>query len=287
MSRFDEEQVMRDLAAMGDVARYRALLGKPTLRERLYPRRFALGASFIAVVSAASWFSWQHVAPSESIETAIAEVREVALPDGSRVTLGARSRLVYEFTDVGRSVTLRGGDALFSVTADAARPFTVSSGAMRIAVLGTQFEIRARDSEVSVAVLEGLVQVSRARSPLAVVMRSAPEWRLLHKGEMLVLPAANATPQPQLTNSTAIGAWRDGRLIYDGVPLRDVIEDANRYFRSGVEIADPKLADIRVTAAFRASQVEDMVDTLQAGLPLDIERRADGRLILHARPASR
>lgn len=288
MSRYDPEQVMRDLAAMGNVERYRTLLGKPTLRERLYPRRFALASAATVVAGVAVfWFATPRPDAATRLATAVAEVREVVLADGSRVTLGAQSKLDYKFSAQARTVVLLGGEAFFSVVPDAARPFTVTSGDTKVTVLGTEFEIRRYRSEVSVAVVNGAVQVSRTASRIVPMMNAEPERHVLRSGQRLTLSVSDTVSSPQSVDTRAVGAWRDGRLVYDNVPLRDVVDDANRYFSGGIVIADSSLADIRVTTSFRTSQVEGMIDTLKAGLPIDAERNSDGGIVLKARrPAS-
>ena len=95
------------------------------------------------------------------VATQVAEVRETTLPDGTRVVLGAESQLSFEVTQRVRHATVVGGDAYFAVARDSARPFTVSIGDVQVRVVGTQFEIRRRSGEVSVAVAEGTVDVSR------------------------------------------------------------------------------------------------------------------------------
>jgi len=41
---------------------------------------------------------------------------------------------------------------------------------------------------------------------------------------------------------------------------------------------------LRVTTSFRTSQVEGMIETLEAVLPLVAERQAGGQIVLRARP---
>ena len=83
--------------------------------------------------------------------------------------LGAESQLSFEVTRSVRHATVVGGDAYFAVTRDPARPFTVSIGDVQVRVVGTQFEIRRRSGEVSVAVAEGTVDVSRTDAAGAAV----------------------------------------------------------------------------------------------------------------------
>ena len=179
---YDEAlRTWHDLAAMRGTEQYRALLGKPTLRERIVngvpgPRWFAAAAGVAAVAA----FAWLAVSlgllpfppqPTQ-VATAMAEVRETTLPDGTRVVLGAQSQLSFEVTANVRRATVVGGDAYFTVAHDSARPFTVSIDDVQVRVVGTQFEIRRRSGEVSVAVEEGTVDVARTN---AAVRESGPQ----------------------------------------------------------------------------------------------------------------
>ena len=182
--------------------------------------------------------------------------------------LGAQSQLSFEVTAKVRRATVVGGDAYFAVAHDAARPFTVSIDDVQVRVVGTQFEIRRRSGAVSVAVAEGTVDVSRTN---AAAVR-------LHRGEA-VTAGESAQLSVRPVEPADIAAWRSGRLLYDNAELRDVVADANRYARSRIVIADAQLESLRVTTSFRASQVEGMIDTLQAVLPLVAERQADGQIV--------
>jgi transmembrane sensor len=281
---YDEAlRTWRDLAAMRNSERYRALLDKPTLRERLVSTlrapRWAAVAATTAAVAVIVWLGFSLDAFSflrrpTQVTTHVAEVRETTLPDGTRVVLGAESQLSFEVTQRMRKATVVGGDAYFAVTRDSARPFTVSIGDVRVRVVGTQFEIRRRTGEVRVAVAEGTVDVSRTGAAGAAVR--------LRRGEALTARGGSAS-EVRAVEPTDIAAWRSGRLVYDNAELRDVVADANRYARSRIVIADVQLTGLRVTTSFRTSQVEGMIETLQVALPLVAERQPNGDIVLRAR----
>src|SRR5690554_7347626 len=90
------------------------------------------------------------------------EIISFILPDATKVTLNAGSRLVYSesFTDAERSVELH-GEALFEVTTDPANPFIVKNENMNVRVLGTVFGVKAYadDSLETVTVVSGKVEV--------------------------------------------------------------------------------------------------------------------------------
>ncbi|GGH48648.1 hypothetical protein GCM10007423_50000 [Dyadobacter endophyticus] len=88
---------------------------------------------------------------------------EVALPDGSKITLSKGSRISYSkhlLGDSTRDVYLK-GDAFFSVAKDKKHPFLVYTGGLVTRVVGTSFKISSRGADVSVAVKSGKVAVYR------------------------------------------------------------------------------------------------------------------------------
>ena len=167
------------------------------------------------------------------------------------------------------------GDAFFSVAKDVTRPFFVVIDGVQIEAVGTQFEVRERAEGVSVAVVEGDVEVSRPESGEAQIVR-------LHRGESVIADYAAVDPVRNVSPDD-VGAWRAGRLVYDNVELRDVVADANRYINAKIIIQDPELATERITTSFRTTQVEGMLETLQSALPLSADRQPNGDIVLHAR----
>ena len=281
---YDEAlRTWRDLSAMRNDAQYRALLGEPTLRERLVsvlhaPRWTAVAAGAAAGVLVV-WLGFSLDAFSflrrpTQLATQVAEVRETTLPDGTRVVLGAQSQLSFDVAGNARYAAVVGGDAYFAVARDPARSFTVAIGEVQVRVVGTQFEIRRRSGEVSVAVAEGTVDVSRTDADGATIR--------LQRGEALTARHGAASAVRSI-EPTDVAAWRSGRLVYDNAELRDVVADANRYARSRIVIADEQLTGLRVTTSFRTSQIEGMIETLQAALPLLAEQQANGDIVLRAR----
>ena len=88
---------------------------------------------------------------------------QVALPDGSTITLSKGSRISYSkhlTTDPTRNVYLK-GDGFFNVAKDQKHPFLVYTGGLVTRVVGTSFTISSRGADVSVAVKTGKVAVYR------------------------------------------------------------------------------------------------------------------------------
>lgn len=212
----------------------------------------------------------------ESYVTRVAETRKVVLDDGSVVTLGARSSVDVRFTRSERRMVLNFGEAFFDVAKDASRPFIIDTDEATVRAVGTQFDVRSYARKVHVSVVEGIVEVSiagaRAATEPSVAMRT------LVAGQ--AVSAADGALGEVRSSASPGGAWREGWLMYEDATLDEVVADMNRYYDGTVELADPALAQLRVTASFRSDRIDHMIDTLVLGFPLQANRPAPGRIVL-------
>lgn len=220
--------------------------------------------------------------------TQVAEIRELTLPDGTRVVLGARSAIDVDFNDAKRQVRLKTGEAFFSVAKDAIRPFYVSADDTQVRVLGTQFYVHHGAGEVRVAVTEGRVEVlSGADDGSHSTPWKSAEKRVLTAGQELVA-AKTATVGGSLLirniDPAQPGAWRSGRLNYENASLAEVIADANRYSAREIVCADDRVCGVRITAAFRTEQIDELLAGLAASHPIVIDRSRSDRIVLRPQP---
>lgn len=93
-------------------------------------------------------------------------IRKITLNDGSLVWVHGESKLAYHETPDGRFAELN-GEALFEVTKDPARPFTITYKDINVRVVGTSFNLKTGDS-VELIVLTGKVNLSSTVSNQSV-----------------------------------------------------------------------------------------------------------------------
>ena len=275
-----------------DALRDPALLAEVTLGERLAARAQALmrpalavGGVAVAALVLVAVFLGPGVVPvrEPDFATQIAEIRDVPLPDGSVVTLGARSAIDVAFTDQERHVTLAAGQAFFAVERDASRPFVVTVGETRVRVVGTKFDVRRGEATVQVAVLEGVVEVSHEPDDAAAGQVTAEPRRVVTAGQEVVASLAGAMAPARQIKVAEPGAWRQGRLVYVDTTLREVVADANRYSKARIEFADEAVGDLMISATFRAGEIDQVVASLTRILPIQAEHPAPDRIVLSAR----
>lgn len=207
----------------------------------------AIAASIAVLLLAPRWLP---TAPTDYV-TAKGEVRAVTLADGSRLTLGADTRVSVTMRAGRRDVILADGQAAFDVVHKPDSPFVVALGDQRVRVIGTEFNISRHEGRTAVTVRRGVVAVAQA---------SGGEVRLT-KGQQVLHTEGATVQEVRDADPDAVFAWRAGRLIYDNAPLADVVADFNRYGAAPIRV-DPSAANVKVSGVFLVDGQQSMVERL-------------------------
>lgn len=205
--------------------------------------------------------------PAPAYETRPGETRQIALSDGSRVTLAPASRLRAASRWRPRSLKLERGEAFFVVARQAGRPFTVEAGDALVRVIGTRFNVHRGLDDVRVEVEQGVVQVSDRFG--------GQERAVTLQAGQLATTGGPALSVGALSKPDLAGGWREGRLAYDDAPLAEVVADLNRYGRPALGLGSASVGRLKVTAAFEVAQADRFVAELPRVLPVRLV--ADGR----------
>ena len=206
------------------------------------------------------------------------EQRQVTLEDGSRIVVNTDSEVAVRFHDFERSVQLVRGEAFFEVAKDAARPFVVRTGSAEVRAVGTKFSVRQNASETEVVVTEGKVRVVR-EGKSATENIAAPPIELV-PGNLARVSATEPTAQVAIVDVARATAWIAGNVEFEEATLAEVIRDVNRYTTREFVIADPSLAEIRLTGRFRVGDVESVKFALRDRFDITATEE-DGRIRLY------
>ena len=246
-------------------------------------RRNWIGAGF--AVAACALFALI-LAPQLNIDTdtlryqtRVGERLVVDLADGSQITLNTNSRLTVTLGDTRRHVTLSQGEAFFQVTRDTSRPFVVDAGAAEVRVMGTAFNIHLHDNRSDITVTEGVVRVTERGHPA----NRAPTTELLYANQS-VSASRNGLARPSLSDSIAAVAWREGKIIADGMPLVALIEEISRYHEVKILIADPDLAQRTVSGVFDLEDPDTILRALEHSFDIHSMKLEDASILLITAP---
>lgn len=163
--------------------------------------------------------------------TPIGRSRDIALPDGTLMTLDAESSVRVAAPGATRRVAIDRGQAFFKVAHDAGHPFIVAAGGNNVTALGTQFAVRTATDRVVVSLIEGSVRVDTPAIGRAMTLVPGNTLTVGRSGLQLTRAGAD----------TATG-WRKGELTFDATPLNQVVAELNRYSVQRIELADARLA---------------------------------------------
>lgn len=100
------------------------------------------------------------------IRTAFSEMREIMLPDGTKVHVNGGTEIDYDKNqfDLEKREIWLAGEAFFEVAKNPDKPFIIHTGNIITTVRGTSFNVKAYDQmdKISVVVRSGIVEVGMA-----------------------------------------------------------------------------------------------------------------------------
>lgn len=213
---------------------------RPAAIRRWLPYAAAFAASVVLLVMAglyvdvATWLQTDY-------RTAVGERRTIELPDHSLMTLNTQSAVALSFNERVRHIRLAKGEVFFQVRHDPDRPFVVETAQSATRAVGTAFVVRAGEARDRVTVLEGIVEVGVAGSAGAQARVSAGSQ---------IQAEGGLVGQPHSIDLLTESEWLRGRLVVDGVPLAQVLDEVRRYYPGMIVLWNPRVGDIHVTGTY-------------------------------------
>jgi transmembrane sensor len=201
---------------------------------------------------------------------------KIDLADGSSVELGPESRLRVTQANFARSrIVHLDGMAHFTVAHDHVHPFVVYASGSAVQAVGTAFTVRAYpdDSTAMVVVKQGRVLLRSARA-------SDGSGTVLDPGDLGQRSRAGVVSVTHGVDLNRYLGWMSGQLSYDLTPAREIARDLGRWYDVSIEIADPKLGDVRINGYFdRGRSAEQTLTLFTSILGTTYERRGDTVLV--------
>jgi len=236
--------------------------------------KWFLRAAAVLVVGAIGYTAYVFRPVNYITKTTTAGVVDsVVLADGSHVSLDENTIIKYpeRFTGKQRQVALEKGNAFFSVAHDKAHPFVVQLGQSHVTVLGTQFTIRDTDREIYVSVTTGSVMFESA----------ADDQSVLTAGKGIVYNKLTATITPVDVTNKNTDAWLTHELNFEDASLREVITSLEQYYKVRITLADSIANFKKFNARFKNSELQEVLDVLEATYPISISRKNNSIIIKH------
>lgn len=216
-----------------------------------------------------------YYAQQHNIATPYNMVREVILPDSSRIVLNSNSRVTYKAhwkSDQSREIWLN-GEAYFEVVHKNknirhilnGERFIVHAGKLDIQVLGTVFNVKARSRDNSVVLVSGKV---------AVRVNGAGQWKILHPGEAYNYIVSDQKKTVSHVDPTILTAWKDRSVILpSNTRLIDIIPQLEENYGVHIKLTSAVLGEKALEGTLPLTNQENLFFILSNVLKVDISKK--------------
>jgi ferric-dicitrate binding protein FerR (iron transport regulator) len=230
-------------------------------------------AVFIFIFLAYYLYTTVWMQPEQISVLAVNSIETRDLPDGSIITLNKETEIIYpkKFKKNKREVKLN-GEAFFEVDKNPEQPFIVETSAAIIRVLGTSFNVKARESDdyVEVIVDEGLVELAKLDNSASVTLAAG------EKG-MLDL-SANTLEKIEVEDPNEL-YWKSKTLIFRNTEISVVIETLRVNYDVEIEIPVEKPIKCNITGIFEDYNIDEILERIAENCRLNISKVGDKYIV--------
>jgi ferric-dicitrate binding protein FerR (iron transport regulator) len=210
-----------------------------------------------------------------SVKTKIAETTEIELPDGSKVTLNAGSKISYNKKNYGkedRVLQLR-GEGYFVVEKDFDRPFIIQLDKAEVKVLGTSFNVRAykKLDAIEVTVSEGKVSLYDKTVKQKQVIATKGEKAEFDKQLEVVKKYPNTDRNYK--------SWKTRNIVFQNDSLSVIIGTLENVYHKNIILENSELNGCTITTSFENEDLSTVLKVLQSTLDLDIREEKNEIII--------
>ena len=244
-------------------------------KRRIHPG-LAVAASLIGIFIVASIYLYLSRKPDlVHYQTEAGQTLELLLPDNTKVTLNARSTLSYQrdWSDAPeRKVTLV-GEALFKVVHNAQVPFLVYADGVNVRVLGTTFDVKSYQDDISVetTLVEGKVVIENQGKSLLELRPNQKAVYNKGNGQILLEEASS-----ELETS-----WTRGVLVFEDKPFGEIIKVLQRRYGVKIEVSNETSLNCKFNATIENESLADVLKLFGSNGTMKYEMRGSDSVLIH------
>ncbi|WP_303922473.1 FecR family protein [Draconibacterium sediminis] len=201
-----------------------------------------------------------------SVITEEGQRSKVILPDSSIVWLNSSTTLSYHENDLEKERRVHlSGEAFFQVSKNAEKPFFVQNEQLVVKVLGTEFDVEAypETGEINVVLESGSVQLNHAKN-------TSFNYQL-KPGEIAKFDLAQNSLNIADIDVAKFSSWKNGVLIFQNDPMKEVIEKLERWYNVEVEIRDEEVYNSIFTGTITNEGYEQIFRLIDFTCPVNCE----------------
>lgn len=196
----------------------------------------------------------------------IGSVSELILPDSTVIYLNADSKIKYSIDGKnGAREVFLDGEAWFDVKKNNEKHFIVHTSFYTINVTGTQFNVKAYESDniIATTLEEGQIIIQSTESlGLAEDISIKPGEQAIFNKESKKLTIENV-------NTKLITSWKDNKLVLVNMSLQELVILLERKYGVEIEIKNTELLNLHFDGTIKNESIIELLDIIQYALPIN------------------
>ena len=183
----------------------------------------------------------------------------ISLPDGTQVTLNAGSRLSYNLSDYNsdeRQIKFD-GEGYFRVAKNPSSPFSIVAKGLKVSVLGTTFNLRARSSDATaeLSLEEGSVRFLALKTGQNVILSPNQKGILDQKRGTLTVEEER--------HVTDASAWRRGELVFRNISFAEVLKEIEGVYHVSIVMEAELYQDDLFTGVLSRTNINEVLEVIE------------------------
>lgn len=237
----------------------RKTLKKTNLLKIVASVVFILGATIFTINEYLN-FGIKHIYTSNK------ELRDIVLPDGSKVILDAKTKLDIKYYSDKREVNISEGKALFEVSSNPNKPFIVNADMIKVEVLGTNFEVKNEKDKIAVDVISGKVKVEQNKND------EFQQLAILTQGKHISFDKQSSKTVLKDIDIKNIASWKDGVLFFQDYSLQKAIDEFKKY--KDIDIVIQKdIQKYSISGSFGIDDIDKFIFALSKIYPIKVDKK--------------
>jgi transmembrane sensor len=244
---------------------------------KVYLYRVAATLTLLMVIGAVVWYQYIRFEPMV-YQTKYGQMQTIVLPDGSKVTLNANSRLEINqaWTEEGCREVVLTGEAYFEVEKKQAtkQKFVVHTADLEVVVLGTSFNVSDRNAKTKVVLKEGAVTLKLKNEEKP----TQKEEVVMQVGELVEFSKKEKKLVKQNVNTDNFSSWKENKLIFEDTAMKDIALLVQENYGLKVKFQDESLAKRKITGTIPSENLKILLNSLETIFNIKITEQS-GELI--------
>ncbi|MGB0862731.1 MAG: FecR family protein [Saprospiraceae bacterium] len=239
----------------------------PKISRRLWIRRIAAAVAVVLVASS-SFFFLNKKNKSIVQATDFGEQMDMTLSDASSVKLNANSKIEFKEKwneSEDRTVSLK-GEAFFNIKKSPSKAtFKVATDYFTVEVLGTQFDVLAREDKASVVLKEGKIKVWFDKTVELVANGTTTSVKSVDLLPNECLKLSNQKYYKTTVNTSNHIAWLDKKLVLNNTTLSNLASIIKDLYGYEITFQTKELQSIQINGTLPIQNLKSLLLSIEKG----------------------